>query len=183
MVFEKFIEFLKTKGELTDFKFRDKRLGWKGYHVSAVINGKFIKDKLWLQSFNNLFSHNMINRLSCGLCQYTNYDKLGDITIGDFWGIENTHKEYRDKLGVSLVMSNNETGDKLIKNLPLPNIIEVKRIDTIQNSLIKPSGISPKRLQVFQTLRVSGIKLVIRRYGETNAKGYIKNVFRKALTK
>ncbi len=183
MVFERFIEYLKTKGELTDFKFRDKRLGWKGYHVSAVINGEYIKDKLWLQSFNNLFSHNMINRLSCGSCQYTNYDRPGDITIGDFWGIENSHKDFLDELGISLVITNNERGNKLLKTLSLQRITEVEKDETKQNSLIKPSNISSKRFQVFQTLRTRGIEHVIRQYGETNTKGYIKNVLRKVLTK
>lgn len=183
MVFEKFIEFLKAKGELTDFKFRDKSLGWRGYHVSAVIDGKFVHDKLWLQSFNNLFSHNMINRLSCGSCQYTNYDRPGDITIGDFWGIRNSHKEFTDGLGVSLVITNNETGDTLLRNLSLQSVKEVEKLETEQNSLIKPSNTSPMRLQVFQTLRIKGIEYVIKQFGEVNTKGYVKNVLRKALTK
>lgn len=183
MVFERFIEYLKSKGKLTDFKFRDKSLGWKGYNVSAVINGEYIKGKLWLQAFNNLFSHNMINRLSCGSCQYANYDRPGDITIGDFWGIENSQKEFLDGLGISLVITNNETGDRLLKNLSLQRITEVEKEETNQNSLIKASSISSKRLQVFQSLRTRGIEYVIKKYGETNTKGYIKNVFRKVLTK
>ena len=182
MVFERFIEFLRTKGELTDFKFRDKSLGWKGYHVSAVINGEFIKDKLWLQSFNNLFSHNMINRLSCGSCQYTNYDRPGDITIGDFWGIENSHKDFMDGLGVSLVMTNTENGEKAFKSLNVESIQTIQT-ETIQNSLLRPSSISGMRLQAFQTLNRSGYESAMKRYGEVSIKGLLKNGIRKAITK
>ena len=183
MVFEKFIEFLRTKGELTDFKFRDKSLGWKGYHVSAVIDGEYVHDKLWLQSFNNLFSHNMINRLSCGSCRFTNYDRPGDITIGDFWGIKKSHREFMDGLGVSLVMTNTEAGEKAFRSLSVESIIETKKADTIQNSLLKPSSISGMRLQTFQTLNKSGYEVAMKRYGEANIKGFLKNRLRKIATK
>lgn len=182
LMFEKFIEFLRTKGELTDFKFRDKSLGWKGYHVSAVINGEYVKDKLWLQSFNNLFSHNMINRLSCGSCQYSNYERPGDITIGDFWGIENSHKDFMDGLGVSLVMINSENGEKAFRSLKVESIQTIQS-ETIQNSLLRPSSISGLRLQTFQTVHTKGYKVTMKRYGEVNLKGSIKDVIRKRITK
>lgn len=183
MVFEKFIDFLKTKGELIDFKFRDKSLGWKGYHVSAIINGHKITDKLWLQSFNNLFSHNMINRLSCGSCIYTSYDRPGDITIGDFWGLENSHKEFVDSLGVSLVITNTKLGLEFFRSLQFENVMEVEKKDTVQNSLTKPSSISSKRLQAYQILRKDGYEALIKQYGEVNAKGMMKNGIRKVVTR
>ncbi len=183
MVFEQFVQMLKSKGELTDFRFRDKRLGWKGYHVSAQIGGKAFKDKLWLQSFNNLFSHNMINRLSCGSCPYTNYDRPGDLTIGDFWGIENSYREFMDGLGVSLVLTNTEKGENLFKALDAGSIREVRKSETEQNSLLHSAPISSKRMQVFQTLNRSGYDSAMKRFGEVNAKGYLKNVIRKCINR
>ncbi len=183
MVFEKFIEYLKTKGELSEFKFRNKNLGWKGYHVSAVINGKPVKNKLWLHSYNNMFSHNLINRLSCGSCQYTNYQRPGDITIGDFWGIEKSHGDFADGLGVSLVITNTANGKELLESIGFENIIEVEKKETAQNSLLKPAVINSKRLQVFQTIRMKGFKKTIERFGEVNPKGFVKSIIRKALTK
>lgn len=182
MVLEKFIEYLRAKGELTDFKFRDKSLGWKGYHVSAVINGEYVRDKLWLQSFNNLFSHSIINRLSCGTCKYTNYDRPGDITIGDFWGIENSHKEFMDSLGVSLVMTNTENGEKVFKSLNVESIQTIQS-ETTQNSLSKPANISGMRLQAFQILNKLGYEPAMKRFGEVNIRGYLKNEVRKIINK
>ena len=183
MVFDKFIEMLRTKGTVEDFKFRDKSLGWKGYRVSAIIDGQKVTDKLWLQSFNNLFSHNMINRLSCGSCPYTNYDRPGDVTIGDFWGIENSHRDFMDGLGVSLVITNSRTGLGFFRGLQLENVIEVKKEETAQNSLVKPASISSKRMQVYQTLRNAGYQTLMKQYGEVNLKGWIKNFIRKIVTK
>ena len=182
-VFERFIEYLRTKGELSDFKFRDKRLGWKGYHVSAVINGAFVKDKLWLQSFNNLFSHNMINRLACGSCQYTNYDRPGDITIGDFWGLKRNHPDFIDQRGVSLVMTNTVEGQRVFEQLDFMEVRSVEKRDTVQNSLKKPSTISSKRLQVFQCLARNGYEKTARVYAEVNVGGMLKNYVRRTLLK
>lgn len=179
MVFDRFIDYLRTKGNLSSLKFRDKTFGWKGYHVSAIIDGKLVKDKLWLQSFNNLFSHNMINRLSCGSCQYTNYDRPGDITIGDFWGIENSHKEFIDRLGVSLVIINTDTGGDIFKKLNV-EMIETKKNDTVQNSLMRPAPVSSRRLQIFQSLKCDGYEKMSEKFAEVNIKGAAKNIIRKA---
>ena len=37
----------------------------------------------------------------------------GDITIADYWGIENAAPEFDDNKGVSLVLINNDKGNKI----------------------------------------------------------------------
>ena len=180
LVFEQFIGFLGGCERVEDFRFRDKRLGWKGYHVSAVIDGRLVKDDLWLQSFNNLFSHNMINRLSCGECAFANYDRCGDITIGDFWGLEKSRPELLDPLGVSLVITKTEKGESFFSQLDLKETTEVKKEETAQHSLTKPAAISSKRLQVFQCLRLQGYRETAKRYAEVGIRGRLKNILRKA---
>ena len=179
-VFEQFIAFLGGRDRVTDFRFRNKELGWRGYHVSAVIDGKFVSDSLWLQSFNNLFSHNMINRLSCGECAFANYSRCGDITIGDFWGLERTHPELCDPLGVSLVITNTEKGEHFFRQLELRDITEVKREETVQRSLTRPSPASSRRTQVFQSLRMKDYRETAKQYAEVGYGGWVKNILRKA---
>lgn len=181
LVFERFIDFLKQKGKLDQFLFRDKLLGWKGYHVSAVIDGKKVKDKLWLQSFNNLFSHNLINRKSCSFCPYTNYERVGDLTIGDFWGIKDVLPDFYDECGVSLILCNTAKGYAALKALDSVEMCEVKKEQTTQNSLTKPAKASEKRSEAFFILKTEGYATLARRFGEWNCKGYIKNILRKRL--
>jgi coenzyme F420-reducing hydrogenase beta subunit len=91
-VYDSFIAYLRDwKGTLDEFNFRDKEIGWKhGYTVSAVFDGKKIINKPEIQSFNKMFSRNIINRQSCANCLYTNYDRVGDVTIGDCWELNNS---------------------------------------------------------------------------------------------
>ncbi len=60
LVFKHFITFLKKKGQLTNFKFRDKEVGYKGYTVSATYNKTKISKKLWLNSLKFLFYYKLL---------------------------------------------------------------------------------------------------------------------------
>lgn len=178
-VFEEFIEYLKKKGSLSSFQFRDKSLGWKGYHVSAIIDGKKVTEKLWLQSFNNMFSHNLINRQSCSVCKYSNYNRVGDITIGDFWGIKKVLPSYYDALGVSLILANTEKGRLLLEQTEDLDIKEVQKGQTAQHSLKRSQSIPGDRANAFTLLETQGYESLIRRYGECNLQGKVKNAIRK----
>lgn len=180
-IFSSFIQFLFGKGKLSEFRFRDKSLGWRGYHVSAVINGKKVQNRLWLQSFNNLFSHNIINRYSCSSCPYSSYDRCGDITIGDFWGIEKSIPGFSDGLGISLVICNTKKGESLLENAKSLMKHRVLKEQTVQNSLTHPAELSAVRKRAFNLYEAKGYESLAREYGEWNLKGWMKNCLRKLI--
>lgn len=181
--FDSFIDYLKSKGELSDFKFRDKSLGWGGYNASAVINNRKVTRKQWLNSFNVLFSHNVINRTSCSMCSYASLNRPADITIGDFWKIKKRNKSFYDNLGVSLVIVNTEKGIEWFKSAKFPEVIEFKKEDVLQNSLLSPSESSTCRSMAFKLLNNSGYETVAKKYGEYNIKGKLKNIVRRLMIK
>ena len=172
---------MKSKGALSSFKFRDKRLGWKGYQVSAEINNKYVTNKLWLQSFNNLFSHNIINRLSCGSCQFTNYNRCSDITIGDYWGGEKFHPDFIDSKGVSLLLINTKKGKNLFSQIHDGECLQLDKRETSQNSLIHPSNVSGKRFAFYRRLESTGYESTLSSFAECNIFGFLKNIIRKII--
>ena len=180
-VFQAFIDFLKTKGDLKEFNFRDKSHGWRGYHVSAEIGNKKFINRLWLKSFNSLFSHNLINRACCSVCPYANYNRPGDITLGDFWGLEKQDVAYVDQLGVSLLLTNTEKGQALVSSLKNVQLREYKKEQTVQNSLIHPATASGYRNAAFRRLKKQGYVALAKKYGEWNVKGALKMLVVKAL--
>lgn len=181
-VFQAFIDFLKSKGDLTEFHFRDKSHGWRGYHVSAKINNKKFTNRLWLKSFNSLFSHNLINRACCSMCPYANYNRPGDITLGDFWGLERQDAAYVDKLGVSLLITNTAKGQALVDSLENVQLREYAKEQTTQNSLCHPAKASGYRNAAFRCLKQQGYAALAKKYGEWNAKGAVKMLARKILS-
>ncbi len=181
-VFHSFISYIQEKGKdkLVKFHFRDKELGWKGYKVSAIYENKKIKNKLWLRSFNYLFSQNYINRPVCSQCKYISYDRCSDITIGDYWGIERYYPEFEDKLGVSLTLANPKKGEDLFQSVQKELIyFEIKKEEAYQNSFGRLPKVNQKRKAFWDCYRQASYRDAIKKYGEYNIKGFIKNMIRR----
>lgn len=56
-------------------------------------------------------------RPSCKRCTYAGCERVGDITIGDFWGVGSYKKELDDGKGTSLVMVNSIKGAGLLEKI------------------------------------------------------------------
>lgn len=125
-MFKEYINILENKnsGKLRCFNFRDKENGW-GINGSAYIeleNGKSIKRRIWqsASSYMYYFSKGWIYRENCYSCKYANSHRPGDITLGDYWGIEKEHPEllgkggWNESEGISVVIANTEKGLSLL---------------------------------------------------------------------
>lgn len=177
-MFQIYIDYLKQRGNLTSLKHRDKEIGWRGYSVSAVIDGKKYRNAGWLKAYSVMFSHGLINRNSCYHCRYSSFDRPGDITIGDYWGVEKFHKDLKDKLGVSLVITNTQKGDEFFR-LASKNVrlFPLEKQETLQHSLRKPMEVPMQRLACITQMRKS-YEMAAKTYGEWNFKGKVKEIFR-----
>lgn len=125
-----FQNYLKLEGnkigsQIEDFKFRDKDYGW-GLNAKLYYRSKGdIQSKVfpsYKSSYYELFLNGEIYRHNCYECPYANEHHPADLTIGDFWGIEEEHPEYLqpegelDQLkGISMLMINSEKGEALFE--------------------------------------------------------------------
>ncbi len=173
-IFDKFLEFLRTKGELQSYRFRDKKNGWRGYTESAVIGGKECSRVPWLTSYTAMFSKNRICRQSCAQCRYANLDRCGDLTIGDFWTVKKLNKKWDDDRGTSLVICNTAKGKDFFSGISFPLKAQVEREDVMQRSLSAPSRMSKDRFRTLRTIRVHGYSQAAKIYGYDNFKGFVK---------
>ena len=55
-------------------------------------------------------------RPSCYSCNFKKYNRASDITLGDFWGINNSSVQNDDK-GVSLIVINTDKGNELVEKI------------------------------------------------------------------
>lgn len=60
-------------------------------------------------------------RPSCHACPAKNFKSGSDVTIGDFWGIQNVMPEMDDDRGVSVVIVSTESGVNLFRGMRLDN--------------------------------------------------------------
>lgn len=113
--FHNYIERMekKNKHKIIDFKFRDKKAndGWGIKRLVAVTddnNKKYINASTDYYFSPFIFGENY--RESCYLCKYANLNRIGDFTIGDFWGVRKKYKDIPFRKGVSMVLINTKKG-------------------------------------------------------------------------
>ena len=87
-----------------------------------MVKYKGIKEEYnpkWLVHYMRLFSENLSLDAACFKCQHRNKDLVrpGDLTIGDFWGINEIVRDFRGKGHVSLILSNTSKGEKILKDI------------------------------------------------------------------
>lgn len=83
------------------------------------------------------FMKSLFHRENCYECQYANPQRLGDITLGDFWGIgkqDDVNKYKNEEIkGISVCLVNTEKGKKLIDMIKDECYFEERNIDEAIN--------------------------------------------------
>lgn len=144
----------KWNGHILDFKFRDKTNGW-GLNAKVSYLNKNGKIKIkripaGASSYFDMFLKSETYRINCYSCPYANKKRMGDITLGDYWGIQKEHPElmeeaggnYSDNKGISCILVNNNQGKalvNLINNKTYINISTVEKVAKGNGQLKKPS--------------------------------------------
>ncbi|MEG2909783.1 MAG: Coenzyme F420 hydrogenase/dehydrogenase, beta subunit C-terminal domain [Erysipelotrichaceae bacterium] len=175
----------KLKGQIIDYKFRDKSKGWTSYEsrIKLIIHNKTINKSLTNNFYNSLFLSSMISRENCYSCKYANSNRVGDLTIGDFWGIENEHPQYLKSIdirkGVSCVIVNNHHGANMLRDLCKNIELFPSKFDNaarVNNQLNHPSIRSEKREEVLDIYKDKGYAAVSKWYKNSQGVKYYKNL-------
>lgn len=119
-VFHKYLSWLEAQyhSKVVACQERDKEHGWNSltrridFKDGQTFYGKGYKDL-----FQRGFQYNIYERPSCYNCQFKGIPRYGDITLGDFWGINNVDKSFYDNKGTSLVLLNNEKGKEFFETV------------------------------------------------------------------
>ena len=113
------IEQRKRKG-LQAVRFRNKVTGWKDSHFTMVFDdGTVDSAPLFATEYGRAFGRALFLRPSCYHCVYTNLNRPGDFTLGDFWGLKDDELPEQQKKGVSLLLVNTAHGSHIFDKLPL----------------------------------------------------------------
>lgn len=138
---------------------RDKTTGWSNYRYSNLFQYKDGNKHSCLSSdslYMKLFVEDYISRESCSDCKFKGYNRVSDITLGDFWGIWDIAPEMDDNKGTSLMLIQSKKGRKMFENIS--DKIESKEMSLEQASqqnpsILKSSPANPKRQQVLDMIQ------------------------------
>ena len=151
--FKKYLEYQnkQTEGRVIYFNFRSKdKRGW-GTQYLLKTKTKTKTKTLSLDRYGKHFMEGDCYRESCYQCAYANTSRVGDLTVGDFWGIAWSHPNFNSAKGVSSVFVNTEKGQKLFEVMRSLAEVEEATLEEgmmKQENLVKPS-LRPKERDTF----------------------------------
>lgn len=168
LMWREYLKYIEKKynSEIVAIEFRDRSQDW-GIHKEKL----FLKEQSKVSyTYAGLFYSHMILRPSCETCPYTNLARVSDITVGDFWGIEKVMPDFRDCLGVSIMLINTDKGQSLFHKAERQLIIRETQIESVmQKPLTKPSEIPIKKREDFwRDYKTRGFEYVIKKYSDEN---------------
>lgn len=113
--------FKLNKSDFEYITFRDSN----GFHIRIYKsledynNKHFIFSKYAnLDQYYKNFLRGNIYRDNCYSCSYARKERISDITIGDFWGLDSKSKIYDDEYkGISSVIISTEKGESIVKEV------------------------------------------------------------------
>lgn len=170
LIFQNFLKYIESQNNknIKQFIFRDKRFGWRSHYETSIFDDG---TETSTQYFKNLFYRHNILRPACHKCNYANIHRPADITIADFWGIENINPDFLDKNGVSLAIINNEKGKELFEEVKGSlNIINCSIEDCIKYTytLSNATPMSEGREQFWKDYRNESFDYIIDKYASEN---------------
>lgn len=120
-VFLKYMEMLERQfgAKATKIKFKNKKWGWHNFSLRVNFeNGKeYCKDRYHDLFFIGYLQAGNFTRPSCYECHFKGFPQKADISLADFWGIENLDKTMDQDKGTSLVMVNSPKGQALFDSI------------------------------------------------------------------
>lgn len=120
-VWQKYISWLerKYKSKVVKIKAKDKTHGWHRFSMKITFeNGKcYVADRYNDPFFVGYLQTGLFTMPACFTCEFKGFPQKADITLADFWGIENVDLSMDQDLGTSLVMLNSDKGERYFNSI------------------------------------------------------------------
>ena len=156
MVWNKYKNEISNGRKITDISFRDKTYGWKDYSFRMDFeNGTRYFEKGIENKYIRGFIGDIYLRNSCYQCKFKSLHRQSDLTLADFWGIENINKQMDDGKGTSFVIVNSDKGNQILQKIKQK--IEIEKVNLNESikynmSAIKSSYKNPRREYFFKNI-------------------------------
>lgn len=144
-LFDKYINWMEktNKSKVKKYYFRSKDKNKWGLNLKIVFENNKIKYiPAALDPYYKSFLKGIVYRECCYSCQYANLNRIGDITLADYWGIEVEHPTFYDEKGISAILINTEKGMQLFRNIK-ENIeyidTNIEKVTKHNANLVKPT--------------------------------------------
>lgn len=182
-LWEKNVEYIeqKTRSTLKNVSFRHKKEQMNSeygiLYQNTCYNSK--DEDLYFRMFMKEYSL----RLSCYNCKFKGVSRDSDITLGDFWGIDDFCPKMDDGKGVSLVVIQSIEGKKIFDSIKChlkTKPVDIKKVfETHNEAMLKSSKLPPDREDFWRDYQTLSFKKLSEKYVRLTSKDIIKKYLRK----
>lgn len=180
-LFRDYIKYRENElGEkIVAYNFRYKYKNQCGLYERIISdNGKASITPLSMTTYGKDFLSGVNYRENCYHCHYCNIHRVGDWSVGDFWGIEKCHPDFADKRGTSVVLVMNQKGEDMLRSIfdnayLLESNITNALLD--QDNLKKPTD-RPSLRNQYYTIWMNDANFFQKRKPPKNIKYYLKKM-------
>jgi F420H2 dehydrogenase subunit F len=169
-IFDGYLQFLQNQGHsgFSSIDFRDRKtsnrtttISYQNPLKSILLTGK-------LDYFQQAFIRNLISRKACYNCKFARLPRVGDITLGDFWGLGLEEPFLHDKSkGVSLILSNSSRGAEVLRECEGELFLERRLLSEAAKKnqrVCRASGLSPQRDAFLADIETKSVDQIVRKY-------------------
>lgn len=142
----------------TSVTMRNKDDGWSRYRMQIKRADVVLLDARAVETtYMKAFLQDLILRPACYSCAFR-CNHGSDLTLGDYWGIEQVHPELSDDLGTSLVLVFSDKGRQLLNRLDI--IIQATRYEDVvkgNSAITTPANKPAERVLFWKAYRRRGL--------------------------
>ncbi|MDE7154145.1 MAG: Coenzyme F420 hydrogenase/dehydrogenase, beta subunit C-terminal domain [Muribaculaceae bacterium] len=139
-----------TRDDIASINFRDKSTGWKGYSFTVVFkNGSVFTQPASKNLYMRAFLRDYTLRKACFRCPFKYPDgSKADVTLGDFWGIENLAPQIDNNLGTTIVIARTENGKCCINMIDKEGCFTLEQVSQYNPAITHPAS-QPLKYETF----------------------------------
>ena len=184
--FDKYMDYARERyGKIKALRFRSKEYaGWSCGGGVVVVDSSDCLKKIPYRDFDNYyysyFLSGDIYRKSCYSCKYANTNRVGDFTLGDYWGVEALNLPLQTENGCSLLLVNNRHAMQLLDEIESLDRVEttVEQAAHCNKQLNAPSKLMDSRqnrIGEYESMSGQQIqKVYLKNHRKTVVKGQLK---------
>lgn len=175
-VWRKYIEYREKQdsGKIKKISFRNKyNKGWNNYQTCFEYEDKQISIDHHEDLYMRLFLSDMVLRPSCYSCKFKKKHRRSDITLADFWGIDEILPKMNDEKGTSLVLVNSKKGQELFKHIN--ENVYIEKVDFEEaifhnKSMYQSPSIEKQNLEIYHDIERLDMDGIVKNFLENNDK-------------
>ena len=164
LVWRSYLNDFHSDGKILSVNFRDKEEGWLHFQNVIKTTNTTIREHQIENPFFRGFLKNVYLRKSCYDCQFRTYHRNSDITMADYWGVNELCPEMFDDKGTSIVFVHTAKGEMVLSGLN--NVLELLPQTKYNATKCNPSmdrenPVALKRQRYFRIFRLTSFKKAI----------------------